>query len=107
MPDWILKYWVQWLFGIMGAGVISGFAYFKKRMGRQKALEKGVKAILHDRLFQGCHYYTKQGWIGYDDLRNMQYIYEAYHGLDGNGTGTTAFSDINKLPKHKKEGSTE
>lgn len=101
--EWVLTYWVEWFFGIVSMFFIALFAYLKGKLKRQKHIEDGVKALLHDRLFESCYFYTKRGWIGYDELRNIQYIYTAYHNLDGNGTGTKAFQDISELPKREKE----
>lgn len=99
--DWILKYWVEWVFGILGMVLLAWFTYFKGKLKRQKYLEEGVKALLHDRLLETCRFYTKRGWIDYEELHNVQYIYKAYHDLDGNSTGTTAFQDISNLPKQE------
>lgn len=92
---------MQWLFGIIGSLIIALFSYLRKNFSKQKALENGVKALLHDKLFQECGFYTKQGWINYEEMENIHYIYNAYHGLNGNGTGTTAFEDVCKLPRHE------
>lgn len=64
----------------------------------QRALKKGVKAMLHDRLYQSCHYYLKQGFVDMEGLTNVGYIYESYHELGGNGTGTALYNKIKELP---------
>lgn len=98
MPDWIVKYWVQWLFGFVGAGFTGITAYMKQKFKKQKALEDGVKALLHDKLFQESGVYLESGSITHDELDNLRYVYDAYHNLGGNGTGTKAFEDVEKLP---------
>lgn len=72
-------------------------------INEQKALKKGVKAILHDRLYQSSRYYIKQGWVDLDGLTNLQFIYESYHELKGNGTGTNLFERIKALPLNEEE----
>ena len=42
----------------------------------QKALKKGVKAMLHDRLYQSCRYYLHQGYVDVEGLTNVGVIYE-------------------------------
>lgn len=64
----------------------------------QKALRKGVKAILHDRLYQSARYYIKQGHVDMEGLTNIGLVYEAYHELKGNGTGTDLYKRIKELP---------
>ena len=63
----------------------------------QKALKKGVKAMLHDRLYQSARFYLKQGHVDTDGLTNLGLIYEAYHELKGNGTGTTLYEKVKGL----------
>ena len=72
-------------------------------INEQKALKKGVKAMLHDRLYQSCQYYIKQGWVDLDGLTNTRFIYESYHELKGNGTGTDLFERIKALPLNEEE----
>ena len=64
----------------------------------QKALKKGVKAMLHDRLYQSARYYIKEGYVDMDGLTNIGFIYEAYHELKGNGTGTALYNKVKELP---------
>lgn len=59
-------------------------------------------AILHDRIYSLCMCYIKQGWIDMDGLRNLEYLYRAYHREGGNGTGTELFNRAASLPM--KEG---
>lgn len=69
-----------------------------KTMQEQKALKKGVKAMLHDRLYQSARFYIQQGFIDMDGLTNIGLIYEAYHELHGNGTGTDLYNRVRALP---------
>ena len=64
----------------------------------QKALKKAVKALLHDRLYQSCRYYIKQGYVDPEGLTNVGFVYEAYHELHGNGTGTNLYERMKALP---------
>lgn len=64
----------------------------------QKALKKGVKAMLHDRLYQSCRYYIQQGYVDSEGLTNVGLVYEAYHELKGNGTGTNLYERMKALP---------
>lgn len=64
----------------------------------QKALKKAVKALLHDRLYQSCRYYINQGYVDPEGLTNVGFVYEAYHELHGNGTGTNLYERMKALP---------
>lgn len=102
MPDWIIKYWVQWLFGLICAAWPAGYRRLAKRVKEQeeerKAIKAGMLAILHDRLYQACTYYMAQGYIDTAGLKNLEYIYRAYHSLGGNGTGTELYNRTKSLP---------
>lgn len=64
----------------------------------QKNMKKAIKALLHDRLYQSSHFYLKQEWVDMEGLTNVGYIYESYHELGGNGTGTALYDKIKELP---------
>lgn len=70
----------------------------KARKIEEHAIKEGVLALLHDRLYQGCTYHIRQGRIADDEMKNMEYLYNGYHALGGNGTGTELFERVKKLP---------
>lgn len=61
-------------------------------------MKDGLKAILHDRLYQSCNYYIARGWIDTVGLTNIGYLYNSYHALGGNGTGTELYNRAKALP---------
>ena len=71
---------------------------FYATIQEQKALKKAVKALLHDRLYQSCRYYIQQGYVDSEGLTNVGLVYEAYHELKGNGTGTNLYERMTALP---------
>ena len=101
-PDWILKYWVEALFGAIVAGLTACYRNLAKRVKqkdkKEKALEDGVVALLHDRLYQVCQFFIGQGYIDTVGLKNLEYLYKAYHALGGNGTGTELYNRAKALP---------
>ena len=100
--DWIIRYWVQWLFGLICAALLAGYRRLAKRVKEQeaerKAIKDGLLAILHDRLYCECKRYLAQGHIDTDGLHNLEYIYKSYHALGGNGTGTELYNRAKRLP---------
>lgn len=111
MKAFILKHLVELILGA-AVGCLS-FCYkkltlmFKKRMSEQEAIKLGMIAILHDRLFQSCNYYLELGYIPLNKaeeiLDNLKTLYDAYHSLGGNGTGTDIYNRTKKLPLKKEE----
>lgn len=61
-------------------------------------------ALLHDRLFQGCNYHLSRGHINQGELENIEQVYNAYHSLGGNGTGTEIYERVKKLPLELEGG---
>ena len=93
MWDFIIQYWAEWAFGLLGTAVIAVAIKYK-------ALLDGVLAILHDRIYQACQHYIQQGYIDMAGLKNLEYLYRSYHALGGNGTGTELFNRAKALPIH-------
>lgn len=94
----ILEHVGDLAFTLLGAAV--GFLW-KKLMDmvkEQKYLHDGVLAMLHDRLYLICTHYIKMGYIDTDGLDNVGIIYQAYHGLKGDGTGTNLYKRVCALP---------
>ena len=65
---------------------------------RFKNLESANIAILHNEIYKQCSYFIEQGEIAIDDLDNLEYLWEGYHGLGGNGTGELLYNRVKELP---------
>lgn len=103
MVEFVVKYWLECLFGVVTAALTWGYKRLAKRVREQEAIKEGVLAILHDRLFQAGRYHILQGYISLEELKNVEYLYRSYHALGGNGTGTEIWERIKDLPLKKKE----
>lgn len=100
--DFIINYWLEFAMGIIAAAVTIGFklifSKIKKWKIEQDAVKDGVLALLHDRLYQGCQLHLQMGKISESELRNMECLYNGYHELGGNGTGTELYERVKELP---------
>ncbi len=113
MQEFILKYWIEFILGLAVAGlsfcIKKLFGKFKKKSTEDAAIKAGMVAILHDRLYQTCNYYLELGYIplptekAEEILDNLKILYDAYHALGGNGTGTDIYNRTKKLPLKKVE----
>lgn len=105
MWEHITKYWINYLCSLVTAAL--AFAYkktvqtIKEKSETQDNLKAACLALLHDRLYQACTHYINQGEIDADGLRNLEYLYEAYHDLGGNGTGEALYKRAQALPLKK------
>ena len=106
MLEFIAKYWLEFAFGLLTCIVSAGFkmtvSKMRERKSEQDAIKEGVLALLHDRLYQGCSYYSAKGEITVPETKNMEYLYRGYHALGGNGTGTELYERVKEL-KLKEE----
>lgn len=101
MIDFVKEYWLEALF----TGALSLLSLLTKRLYNklkqelttQKLLKDGMIAMLHDRLYQLCTNYIANDGITVDELENLELLYNSYHNLGGNGTGTALFNRCKDL----------
>lgn len=100
-------FFLRWGLETIGVLILTGFGIIwkkiKKEVKEQAAIEEGVRVLLHDRLYNVHQYYLEQGYIYPADLKNVEHIYNAYHLLGGNGTGTSLYTEMTNLPKKRKK----
>lgn len=98
MIQFILKYWIEFLF----SSLIAGFIYvFKQYIG----LKNGMIALLKSEIVRIYEIYTKSKYCPSYMKENLNDMYINYKRLGGNGMVTTMVSEIFKLPNElKKEG---
>lgn len=96
------------VFGVSIFGLLKG--YLKHVKGKRdlvedrlKKLEEANLAMLHDSLYEKCSYFIHEGYISVDDLDNLEYLFNGYVGLGGNGTGETLYQKVKELPIKKME----
>lgn len=100
--EWIKRYWLEAAF----AAIVSGLGFAvrslwmraKRERDEQKMIKAGLLAILHDRLFAECRRLIRAGRCTVEELRNIEFLYSAYHDLGGNGTGTELYNRCRALP---------
>lgn len=123
MPDmieFVVKYWLEVLFGLITLGVSTAWKVSskKRKNEREKRLEEvrrhdekeaqiekelsllkdGVVALLHDRIYEiGENCLLSKG-ITVSQLDNLERLYSAYEPLGGNGTGSTMVNNCRRLP---------
>lgn len=98
MLEFIVKYWLEFFFSGVLALLGAGYRKLNLKLKEQGKMKEGSLAILHDRLYQVCRFYIHQGWIDVESMKNVEYLYDSYHDLGGNGTGTELYNRVNSLP---------
>ena len=110
MLEHIQTYWVTYACGILASVITGLITYVKttrtKRKSGDAAERQAILALLHDRLYQSCGYYLRREWASEEDKRNLDYLYEPYPALGGNGTCHTMYEQCLALPlePNRKEG---
>lgn len=68
-------------------------------------LMDGVVAILHNMVYTQGKAHIARGKITFEDMKDYEYLYNAYHAMGGNGTGTEIYNRVKDLPTEQAEGS--
>lgn len=92
--DFILKYWIEFLFTLLTTGVIY---VFKQYLG----LKQGMISLLRNEIIRVCEKCTNDGYCVNYMKENVKEMYEAYSKLGGNGMVTIAVQALYKLPSSK------
>ena len=98
MVEFIIKYWLEFLFGLL----IGAIGYILKKIfglyKRQKAVEQGVQALLRNELIRRYREYETKGEISILDKENIEHMFKEYKNLGGNGTVEQMYAELLELP---------
>lgn len=70
---------------------------------RMEALERGVQAILRDRLYQAYNHFTEKGYAPLYARENFENMYQQYHKLGKNGVMDNIREKFLELPSEPQE----
>lgn len=102
MWDFVLKYWVEFAFGLIAAGLIAGYKKLATRIQSDKETEQaiadGMKYLLMFKLREEGEKYLSEGKCSTEHKHEYEKVYDAYHALGGNGTITALKDKILQLP---------
>jgi len=105
MPEWITKYWVEWAFGLIAAGVIAYIkhlsAQIKKERAEQKALRDGMRSLLRRQLILDCEQSLLDNYCSTERKDTIDDMYKSYHALGGNGVVSHLLAQTMNLPTVK------
>lgn len=104
MIEFIFKYWIEWLFGLIIAGMGVIYRQLRSNINENKAVKDGIKGILHNEIIYRCKKLLIIGYVTPDDLEELEYLFKPYKGLNGNGTAEKLIDRVYNLPlKNDKE----
>lgn len=91
-----------------GSGLlITVGRYFLKRIKandlKTEAVQKGVQALLRDRLYDKYEYYSEKGYAPIRARENFENMWIQYHNLGKNGVMDDIHIKFMELPTERKE----
>lgn len=118
MPEWIVKYWIEWLFGLIIAGLGLAVKHISSKVKAERAarealemqakqeteaLKAGMKSLLRRQILEDCKKVAADGYCGATMRDTITAMFDAYKALGGNGTVSDAYEEIRNLPLNKRE----
>ena len=98
MWDFIAKYWLEFVFGLIVAALSAGYAKISKRLKEEKvrntAIESGVRDILRMQILDTYDRCKAAGSISVSRKDAIDSAYTSYHALGGNGTITQVHNEL-------------
>ncbi len=111
MPEWITKYWVEWVFGLLAAGLVAAYNRLAKRIKQNKeeqdAIRNGLRALLMRQIAEDCENAAQDGYCPIERKKMINDMYNCYHALGGNGIITQMLKDLMRLPTEPVNGGKE
>lgn len=92
--DFILKYWIEFLFTFLCTGTLY---IFKQYIG----LKNGMISLLKSEILKICENSFNMGYCPSYMKDNVREMYDSYHKLGGNGMVTIVVNNLYKLPSFK------
>lgn len=83
---------------ILGLTGTSIFGWIKVWSGQFKLLKNASLATLHSQLYEKGGRYIVRGAITLSELDDLEYTWQAYKCLGGNGTGEKIYQKCRELP---------
>ena len=103
MLEWIARYWLEALFGVVVALLSFLYRRFAKRIKRLSSVELGVQALLRDRIVLTYNHYNDKGYWPIYARENFDALYQQYRALGGNGAVESLCGILKELPTEKEE----
>lgn len=109
LQEFILSHIAEFIAGVAMLFATGAYKHLEKKIEakdkannekdrKTEAALKGVQALLHHQLYQDCQRLLEVNRVTPTELRDIEKIYESYHALGGNGTGTALYNRILSLP---------
>ena len=102
VPEWIEKYWIEWVFGVPIAGLGLIVKRLSSRLKKEKlanqALKDGMRSLLRRQIMADCEQAIKDGYCSTTAKGTIVEMYAAYNALGGDDVVTRTKDQAIDLP---------
>lgn len=102
MWEFVVKYWLEIVFGLIVTGLTAGVTRINKKLKEEKtrnqAIENGVRDILRMQILDTYERCKVAGTITVSRKDAIDSAYGSYHALGGNGTITQVHNELMGMP---------
>lgn len=109
MEEFIIKYWLEVIFGAILWLIGLRYKKIKKKQEEQEkmqkeqerknqAIERGVQALLRNELIRRFREYKTKGEMSMLDKENMEHMFTEYFNLGGNGLMEEVHEEFLNIP---------
>ena len=112
MLEWLVKYWLEAIFGLIIAGLSAGYAKLAKKLKKERAknlaIENGLKGILRIQIIDTYDKCISEGNITLSRKDAIAEVYRSYTALcasqeEVDDTITQMYEELRRLPVKRKE----
>ena len=89
--------------GILGLATAALVGRIKRERQHDEATEKGLQALLRDRLIYQYDKYKDKGFAPIYARENFENLYKQYHALGANGVMDDIYNEFRKLPTRSED----
>ena len=75
VTEFIIKYWLEVLFGLIVAGLGAGYRNLASRLKEQEAIKLEIQALLRDRIIQAYNHYLEKGYCPIYARQNVEALF--------------------------------
>lgn len=102
MWEFVVKYWLEFVFGLIVAGLSAAYTHLSKRFkaeqAKNQAIENGLRDILRIQILDSYDRCVQNGRVISVSRKDaIDSAYKSYHALGGNGTITQAHREIMEM----------
>lgn len=99
--EFIKKYWLEVLFGVLSAQCASLISSLKKRKKENACLKSAICALLRDRIIGIYNRYSEKEYFPIHERENLAHLTAEYYALGGNGVVHELCEKLSALPTEK------